>query len=198
MNIYFYLGLVLILIVFAAYVALVRYCNKSHQKENFSATCDEQEIRCNALIKRFGDDNKSKLRLKLEKMLPPNAMKYSKKGLEWFEMQTLNISHDAYCIQYIEKFNDLSAQFWKNLEKQRIDIAHDEIFQRLLISIRTLDRFDAYDTNFGYFLCSYGSRYKLLPQFLEILNKDDRFKNSKKMYECGRNYRKRMGKPLRA
>lgn len=211
MDIYFYLGLALIVLVFAAYIALVHYGNKKPQKEIVFPSSEAEVDKGNVLLKNFFVGT-SALRQELEKKLSFKSRKrrigetslknhvevlaHPRRAEKWFKAHINEIAHDGYCLEYLNKITDLEMMFWKNIEELNIDIAHDAQFQRLLISLQAGKPFSKRLANFKYLLFSFASRYELMPEFLQVINTDPRFERAKELYKSGRNFRKAMGKPF--
>jgi len=101
---------------------------------------------------------------------------------KWFKNATRKLMHDGYCLSYIDYHGHLSSTFWKNMSELGIKPEEDEKFQCLLVSV-SKPSWGLRTKNFGNLLYHYASHYELLPFVTELVMTDDRFADSRRLYE---------------
>lgn len=150
---------------------------------------EKEEIQGNIVIKSFYAEH-SALRDKLEhvNLLDPQKRKQDPWDI-WFKQNTKRLCHDGACLAHISRYGHIEDTFFKNIARLELDVAHDSEFQRLLISVSYNSYAGEYYPNFRNLLFTYARHYDLLPEILEVLDKDERFANAKEVYEDGLKYR---------
>ncbi|MBO7097659.1 MAG: hypothetical protein J6W11_03365 [Alphaproteobacteria bacterium] len=149
----------------------------------------KEEIQGNIIVKSFLYAH-SALRDKLERVNLLDPQKRAQDPWDiWFKQNTKRLCHDGACLAHISRYGHIEDTFFKNIARLELDVAHDSEFQRLLISISYNSYIDEYRANFTNVLFTYARHYDLLPEILEVLNKDERFADAKEVYQDGLKYR---------
>lgn len=104
----------------------------------------------------------------------------------WFESHIEELAQNGWCLEYIYTKGHLTDTLFAKLK----DPDKNLVFQKLLISIFKNETFNVYQLNFGNLLFQYATKWELLPEVREILNKDERFSVVKDVYDRGREYAK--------
>ena len=103
---------------------------------------------------------------------------------KWFEKYAEDMALDGWCLSYIDSYGHLTATFLNSLNEPEKNLT----FQRLLISVRKSDIFDAYQANYENILFLYAKKWELAPEIQKVLAEDERFRVAKEIYELGRRF----------
>lgn len=184
----FWIGVGVFILLLAALSRLskMKHHRKRKSKKAPLQNAPSPDEQTNAIIKNYYLFQNSPLMRKLRRVKTTDPEKRQPDRHDvWFREHIQELCHNGYCLGYIDTSANLSRLFWKTIDELQPEICQDLQFQRLLISLQGKGGFGIYYPNFPSMLFEYATRCPLLPELIEVLKTDERFKRSLDYYEHG-------------